>query len=606
MFHKLYQLTELLEDRPDWQRLNEGMPENYDRGIAMCFDARGGFVGCRHYRANTVFYRSGPPAGYDPSACSKLGSAPYKTIGRVGRATANLAQFVDDDDDDARVWLGRVAEELACAYDVQRALDRGKEPSAADRARIFERVSEALESADTSAEHRAYLFVAQIGADAEIAPLYDTSWAHRAVVEAFLDGCDRGTRARGTCSITGEHDRVVLGSFSELSCYNFDKQGTIAGGFNKRARPARNFPVSAPVAVALAEAIHVAQTHLSAFSYGLSYLALPAAATHEAREMLFDTLRESPERFRLSATRDLLTEEHDLIEIMLELAREGAGDHLSFALIFYEAEKASWRITGEVQQVLPSRVHAIHHARRLLESDPMLAQRDGEPFALTTGTLRRFTGEGSGHSLRLLRDWMTALFAKRSLERRPFVHRLVHTIVSTRRSMQNLARSTVLQAWALYRFALETELLAPEEPPMQPDTPASAYGAYCQVHPEFFTSQERVTAFLVGCFCATVASIQRHERGGNAPFERKFRGRLVDAALLRRLWHQGRDKLAAYDKLGVVIKTLDPDVASAFVACGDAWNESHDDTTFAFHLGLSLQYRIAQRARAQGESSEDA
>lgn len=33
MFQRLYELSRLLPDRPTWERLNEGMPPEYDRGF---------------------------------------------------------------------------------------------------------------------------------------------------------------------------------------------------------------------------------------------------------------------------------------------------------------------------------------------------------------------------------------------------------------------------------------------------------------------------------------------------------------------------------------------------------------------------------------------
>lgn len=36
MFQRLYELSQCLPKRADWERLNEGMPANYDRGLALC------------------------------------------------------------------------------------------------------------------------------------------------------------------------------------------------------------------------------------------------------------------------------------------------------------------------------------------------------------------------------------------------------------------------------------------------------------------------------------------------------------------------------------------------------------------------------------------
>lgn len=38
MFQRLYALSRFLPERPTWERLNEGMPPEYDRGLAVRLD----------------------------------------------------------------------------------------------------------------------------------------------------------------------------------------------------------------------------------------------------------------------------------------------------------------------------------------------------------------------------------------------------------------------------------------------------------------------------------------------------------------------------------------------------------------------------------------
>lgn len=52
MFQRLYELSQCLPQRADWERLNEGMPANYDRGLALCFGANGEWVGVKTYKGN--------------------------------------------------------------------------------------------------------------------------------------------------------------------------------------------------------------------------------------------------------------------------------------------------------------------------------------------------------------------------------------------------------------------------------------------------------------------------------------------------------------------------------------------------------------------------
>jgi hypothetical protein len=89
-----------------------------------------------------------------------------------------------------------------------------------------------------------------------------------------------------------------------------------------------------------------------------------------------------------------------------------------------------------------------------------------------------------------------------------------------------------------------------------------------------------------------VVTYVQYKKRGATPFAKKFTGRVLSPALLQRLYREGRDKLYAYDALGLVSKGLDPDLAQAWVACGENWEISDEESTFAFFLGNSLAYRI--------------
>lgn len=131
---------------------------------------------------------------------------------------------------------------------------------------------------------------------------------------------------------------------------------------------------------------------------------------------------------------------------------------------------------------------------------------------------------------------------------------------------------------------------------MSETIPNSPYGRYALEHADFFRRPELIVAFLTGCYASQVASVQRQERGAD-PFTKKFIGRLLSRQHLQRLYREGHGKLAQYGKLGYVINGLDPDLANAWVACGDGWAISDEEATFAFTIGYSLAYRIGQLDR---------
>jgi CRISPR-associated protein Cas8b/Csh1 subtype I-B len=219
-----------------------------------------------------------------------------------------------------------------------------------------------------------------------------------------------------------------------------------------------------------------------------------------------------------------------------------------------------------------------------------------KPLKITALTFKNFAGTVEKTSTATLRSWLTALFEGKAVNYPNFLHHLVAKLINTGKSKPDLLHWMTQQAWGLYRYAMLTGLIDPaltmqQDAIMQEVIPDSAYGRYIKNHADFFHKPELVTAFLTGCYAAQVASVQRQERGA-APFTKKFIGRLLSRTHLQRLYREGHGKLAQYGKLTYVMKDLDPDLAAAWVVCGDHWSISDEEATFAFTIGYSLAYRI--------------
>lgn len=577
MFQRLYELSQCLPDRPAWERLNEGMPDNFDRGLAITFDDRGKWTGVKSIMGNEgVVYRSGPPNGTDLTPCCKLAG---NTANRLLNAVDKLASFPKLPEQ-KRHWLDACREDFKSRKDeIWAAVEAGQKAAGID-----------------GKEHRGYVFLA---ADNDVGRAYAWSEAKDFLVEQSLERfADKGGRREaGTCAVCNQA-AAVYGNYSVLACYNLDKPGSIAGGF-KATEAHRNLPVCGNCALALAEAFTFAETYLTSNMAGQSYMILPYANAPEVRQELARSLREHADCYRLGSAYDLVSEQ-------LALVREfgGRGDQLAFALVFFKAEKASWRIQAEVQEVLPSRLHELHKAVNQIAHAEDLTTEDKvqiKPLKVTALTFKNFAGTVEKTSADTLRAWLTALFEGQPVDYKNFLHHLVTKLINTGKSKPDkphLLHWMTRQAWGLYRYAALTGLIQPpstmqQDAIMQEVIPDSAYGRYIKHHADFFHAHELVVAFLTGCYAAQVASVQRQERGAD-PFTKKFIGRLLSRTHLQRLYREGHGKLAQYGKLAYVIKDLDPDLASAWVACGDCWSISDEEATFAFTIGYSLAYRIRQ------------
>jgi CRISPR-associated protein Csh1 len=574
MFQRLYELSQCLPERLAWERLNEGMPDNYDRGLAITFNNQGIWVGVQSVIGNQgVVYRSGPPNGTDLTPCCKLAGS---TANRLLSAVDRLASF-SRLPEHKRKWLNACLDDFNGRKDeIWAAVEAGQKAAGID-----------------GKEHRGYVFLA---ADKNIDRVYAWPEAKDFLVEQSLERfADKGgSREAGACAVCNG-SAAVYGNYSVLACYNLDKPGSIAGGF--RATEAhRNLPVCGDCALALAEALTFAETYLTSSMAGQSYMILPYANAPDVREELTRTLREHPDRYRLRSASDLVSEEMALVREFKE-----RGDQLAFALVFFKAENAAWRIQAEVQQVLPSRLHVLNRAVKQIAGAADLtteSKEETKPVSISALTFKNFAGTTEKTSADTLRAWLAALFEGQPVDYRHFLHHLVAKLIHTGKAKPDFLHWMTRQAWGLYRYAVLTGLLQPpsttqQDAIMPAVIPDSAYGRYIQDHSGFFHTPELIVAFLTGCYAAQVASVQRQERGAD-PFTKKFIGRLLSRTHLQRLYREGHGKLAQYGKLAYVIKELDPDLASAWVTCGDRWKISDEEATFAFTIGYSLAYRIRQ------------
>ncbi len=575
MFQKLSEYSKLLPDSELIEYLNEGMPEIYDRGLAICFDETGRFdsVKVLHKRED-VIYRSGPSNGTDYTPCCKQAKT---TDNRLLKAVKNLLESGELTPEEKK-WLD------VTVIDYSQNLKS-----------IWAEVeAQSKDSGIDGKEHRGYVFWAK-NSNGNVLPVYKWESCKRHMQQSVLANWKTrgGIRAQGTCFVCGRKDKLVFGNYSLLACYNLDKIGSIAGGF-KEVDGVKNFPVCEECAIKISGAVIRIGDDLTGTMAGQSYMILPYSNSEEVREEMKHLLTTNPGRFKLGNSKqfDLIAQEENFLEDFT-----GHSDQMAFALIFFKQENAAWRIQAEVQQVLPSRMKAIYNAGRKIKSADDLTSIDKngaeKPIEINARLIHNFSEASESKSEEVFRAWLVALFEHKQIRYNQFLHHLVNRIISVGKKESSMLNWTLRQAWAFYRYACLTQLIIPNRKgvPMEGAVPASPYGQYILEHPEFFDQPEKVVAFLTGCYMSVVTSVQYGKRK-TTPFAKKFVGRLLPRDHLKRLYREGHDKLAQYEALGLVAKTMDPDLAQAWVRCGETWKITNEEATFAFTIGYSLEGRI--------------
>jgi CRISPR-associated protein Csh1 len=588
MFQRLYELSFALpQNLATWEKLNEGMPPEYTHGFGICFDEQSTFVSIQTIQktGKEVIYRSGPSNGTDLTPCCKLSISTSERILRAAEALKN--NFNGEEKD--RLWLETTIENYKQNQIV-----------------IWEELDKVKTAANLDPKtSRGFVFWAKLS-NHHIEPIYTWNAAKQLLEQQFLESLSKkgGKRSKAVCLISGKKNQDVFGGFSDIACYNLDKEGSIAGGFDDKLGH-RNFPISKEAAIEITRAFHYSQQHLQGSMAGQTYLILPYAINPDIREQIYEHLKEYPDRFKLGTVRDLVKKEWRLVNDFKELK-----DQIAFFLIFYEENNASWRIQAEVQELLPSRLKKLKESREEIENSQDLTyynkDKEEKKVEISALTFKNFTGGSKEQSANTLKTWLVALFEGKTIDHAYFLHNLVDKLIAIGKKNPEYLHNTTLQAIGLYRYALLTHLISndsTQEQTMSLPHFSSVYGKYIQEHADFFTKPELKTAFLTGCYVSIVSNIQ-HQKRGASPFNKKFIGRLLTKELLRKLYQEGHDKLMQYDSLGVVVKALDPDLTESWIACGQTWRPSNEETTFAFTMGYSLQFRISQLYKEQETSEE--
>jgi CRISPR-associated protein Csh1 len=574
------------------EQLSEPMGEEYVHGLTICFDRSGGFKGVyRTEGQEGIIYKFGSPRGNDYTLVSKTSPKIENVVPRLNRNAQKIVDWGEADDDTINL--------------IEACLETAEE----DEEAIIEEVLEAYPE-DASRDQRVFAYWALID-DGDIRPFCETEtleeYLAAAVFESYAERSSANVEMMdpaGTCAVCGTSETTVYGNFSDIACYNIDKQGFITGGFSY-AQTTDNFPVCRSCILAVRGGLEYVEEHLDSYMAGLNYWLLPEARDDDVYKALLRAI-EDRERQSLGQEAASLTgrEEAVLDYISDVLEDEGGHDPATLNLFFYESSRGAWRIVGEMRRVLPSRVKQLMDTKEDLESlsDLHLSEADaGGGYRFNIPKLRPFCGSLESQDDRKLIRYLEAIFQGEPVRESTLVSDLVRGILDAHKDALGKggvggARYTVRDAWATYLFldrigSIDHKQEGDAVTTFQED---NAYTRYIDDNDEFFRDSQRTVAFLTGCYVGQVMYAQYLENPdrGSQPFAKKFVGRKLDRDRLEKLYNEGKEKLTHYEREGLV-RDLDPVLADAWVQVGNGWTLSPEKTTLAFNLGWTLSRKLA-------------
>ncbi len=404
MFTKLIELNQIIEGgktRSIVERLNQGLPDTYKHGIAICFDLNSGqYVGLRLVEGcQDVVYMKASGNGFATTALQPLSEKSMSTVNKLKRSADAL--------------------HLVSFFTIKKQVENITEHF--DETTVHEDIKKKLQDIPQSKDERIYLFVASVDGD-KILPLYKEMEVQEQMVKnALHEQYGKAEKFLSiendrTCYLCGKAGQKVYGNFSMLKCYNLDKRGMITGGFSYR-QPLKNFPVCEECIAAVSSGYDFAKKYLTFSMCGERYILLPNLQTkdEELSDVILEKLQDREPATLSSKLEKITAAENEILE---ELAEVGGGkDVLTLTMVFFEESNASWKITAEIPEVLPSRINLIYKAKHAVESNRYLKMGD-KNFHYTFRSLQRFTGDGGKLSRRKFMSYIDAIFSDRDLDER--------------------------------------------------------------------------------------------------------------------------------------------------------------------------------------------
>ena len=595
MFQRLYELGETLAEMDKKDQLHdffrENIAEEYKNLVSIKFDKDGNFhsvdgAQITSKRLNALVYKNGPGNGTDPTAISKFGEFPFKTVKRVGKAVKGIAEAIED-----------------------KQILQAAESYTNNQKEITALVEQKVDELELNIGSRGLLSVA-LETDDGFNHLCENDEVLKWFVDDSLAGYGKSKKGanddclaeNATCSICHQVADRIFGNFNELKTYNLDKPGMITGGFSNH-QTARNLPICELCAGKVSLGLNTALTSFSYRMAGQTYLLLPECINSELREIVVELAREKRERETLRDDElGAITEDED--EILTELAdRFAESDQVSLKFIFYEAKNESWRVKAEIDQVLPSRLKAVLDAKKAVERRPWRGDKD----FLSMSVVREFAAAVSTNSKREFLAQVSAIFAGKTIDRNLVLRNCVDTILKAMKQDEKKANWVVRRAWMLLDFYQTLSIISPQKgKPMNTNlSEKSSYGKFLDLNPDFFGTPEKRVAFLTGALARSVMNAQS-KKLGSTPFSKKFRGMRINKDSLKKLLADSQEKLRAYDADNFSSnRNLIELICEQWVACGDKFSLTQDETTFLFTVGMTLNYHVTTEypVEKSGESN---
>lgn len=389
------------------------------------------------------------------------------------------------------------------------------------------------------------------------------------------------------CSITGNIEDKVWGYASPYKFYAVKTElGAVPGGFDARFAW-KNFPVSPKGVKWIEKGDKFIKSYLSFRFCGYNYFLIPEKVLDLGNDEAFLDYIQGFKRFTLKEGTNRLEED------LLDLIADEEKNAICYSLFFYEENNSEFKILASVDDVFPSYMSKILKAKKYAEQHDIFFEQkiwnETANLELEFSHFKEFIPEPGGF-LEIIR----AVFMQKKIDFYYLLGRIMRK-VQTDYTNDELYPTTILKGFLILKFLQKLELIT-QETIKDNTVMENKYEDFFEAHNEFFNSNAKKAAFLMGVLAQFLLNIQHQERGA-APFRSKLNSLKLNERLLKKLLPEIIDKLEQYDKNYYCdLET----VISEYMLDADFSVLKEDEISFYFSMGMNLHKKF----KAQKESKE--
>ncbi len=405
----------------------------------------------------------------------------------------------------------------------------------------------------------------------------------------------KDSRGMAICAVCLE-EKEVSGDISPYKFYTIDKPGYISGGFDKR-EAYKNFPICYECKRYMEEGKKLIENKLRFNLAGLKYQLIPELliereeVVKEVMEILFN---DEVRKIKLSdrEKRVLLSDEDEILDILSE-----EKDILTVNLLFLESQQGAERILLSLQDIYPSRLKQLFHAKEQVEKFLGLEK------SFTYGTVYKFfsksdTSKKNPDLHKYFLEVVDKTFRGLKVNEKFLIRFLLNRI---RNSISKSEESYLFDIKDAFGVFLFVKLTSGEV--IMESLGFNNLEDFLENLPSVNTDLKK-GLFLMGALTERLLRVQKNERGSK-PFLKKLKGLKMSENDLKGLLPEVRIKLEEYGRYGAGEDRLFKLASQYLSRAPSSWNISAEEMNFFFALGMGMFDTIAKFIYNREENHEE-